>query len=172
MVLWEESSEEKRGVLGLTANTADLVLWRVWREGGRVIGWKGGWYENEKAHCQILSLSPKEQRQAPQHLPQRWLWHLSMLLWLKRRPDDPVWTPIIWLAHLGGCPEMKLSFVPWFFHYVSLSRERFMCLFHFCWMQLLWWDQLIWNVDEVQIASTGHRDTSSLCCKVLLKPYH
>ncbi len=84
------------------------------------------WYEGEKAHCQILSLSPKEQCQAPRHLPERWLWHLSMLLWLKCRPDDPVWTPILWLAHLGGCGEMKLSFVPWLFHCVSLCGEKLM----------------------------------------------
>lgn len=94
----------------------------VWMEEQR----RRGWYGDEKAHCQILSLSPKEQRQAPQHLPEHWLWHLSMLLWLKHRPDDPVWTPIIWLAHLGACTEMKLSFVLWLFHCVSLCGERLM----------------------------------------------
>lgn len=50
---------------------------------------RGGWYEGEKAHCQILSLSPEEQCQAPRHLPERWLWHLSVLLWLKCRARQP-----------------------------------------------------------------------------------
>lgn len=91
-----------------------------------VFGWQERRRGGEEAHCQILSLSQKEQRQAPHHLPKYWLWHLSMLLWLKHRPDDPVWTPIIWLAHLGACAEMKLYFMLWLFLCVSVCRERLM----------------------------------------------